>query len=207
MYLLGQLVCIGRDDGARLDRSLRTFPLVPKAGERERFVVAHVVEVRLLHLATRGLPLVVAVRQDQAALPLERRPKRRLGRHSLAAGVDEGLPVLRPGRHQTPAHQHALAMPVMHANRCDRLRRRDVVARAARNAIDLEQRGVDGRIGVAHESAAHGSCSSRVEHGRATYQTRPPGRRQANSRGTAPCDLPVQLSARFPGRGVRQSAP
>ena len=84
------------------------LPDLPQPGERDRLAVAPVDEHRLLLLAARHrLPLVEPVGREDAAALAERGLERRLLGHGLGPGVDQAVPdlrVVRPRRHESPAH-------------------------------------------------------------------------------------------------------
>ena len=132
-------------------------PDLIEAGEGEHTAVGAVDEVRLLaRLPVLGhlLPLVEAVGGQQAPAPGEGLPERGLGVHRLRTRVDHAAPdrdVLRPRRHQAPAHDPQLprhvpraGVPIASAaareHRVDRLGRGDVVVRLQRlaDAVTLD---------------------------------------------------------------------
>src|SRR6266568_1301955 len=108
--------CLGRDNRGRPQPGMFVivgYLLVPPelvdSGEGERPPVRSVNKVRLLAcfpLARNGLPLVVAVRREDAPALGEGAPEGRLVRHRLGAGVDQPAAargLLGPERHQAPA--------------------------------------------------------------------------------------------------------
>ena len=116
---------------------------------------------RILPSTLDGLPLVKAVSRDQAAMAPEAGAEGRLVGGCLAPGIVELVAntwILRPGRHQPPAHQLADASgPGLHADDRDAALRRDVVTRAPFRAGNqpevLDQVAGSGVQGIA---SAHG---------------------------------------------------
>ncbi len=123
-------------------------------------------------------PLVEAVGGQQAAMAAIRHPERRLVGDRLAArvdhlGADRG--VLRPARHEAPAHAHEFALPVgADAHDGHVGRRRDVVARACTSG------------GCASPKAARSLPDGCAIHSGRTSSGPPPGglpRRVSGARG------------------------
>lgn len=105
------------------------MPRFPQAGECERLAIGTADMMRLPLLRIPG-PFIVTIGRNETAALFHCCPKRRLGRGVFAAGVDHlvtDFGVVRPGRHESPAHLGKLATGIGLANHCHVLRRGDVV--------------------------------------------------------------------------------
>jgi autotransporter-associated beta strand protein len=165
MDLDHQHVGIGRDEGTRFDRFAVPAPMLGQPGECEGAIFLQPDIVRLLRLGVGALlPLVEAVRDDQAPAPLERRAKRRLVGDCLRAGVDHAVADFRivgPRRDQPPVAELPLPLAVLQRDRQHLLSRRDVVAQS--EVGDFEKPECLGdflRRRAKCESTAHGIALS-----------------------------------------------
>ncbi len=144
------------------------LPRCPEAGERERRVSRRVDQEGRLAPAVAA-PLVEAVGRDDAAPAQERAAEDGARRDGLAARVDVACSGrrhrLRPRRHKAPAMHLEGATVVALDDDGNRLRRRDVIARAElieRLSILFAQLGVEylGQLGRVrphrHPPAHHG---------------------------------------------------
>ena len=149
-----QLVGVRRDDGEGLQpAAVRLLPCVPYAAEGERVAAAQGKRVGLLSLRVQGLPLIEAVRRDEAAATLEGTAPHRLAREGLRLCVDsrEALEVgkvLGEVRHHVPPHGHELTLSCLFVGTDDGLERgwRNVVVgwrkyKALRQLAEMERFG------------------------------------------------------------------
>jgi hypothetical protein len=87
MNAIHQFIRLGRDDGGRVDDLIASMPMLGETGEGERLVVLESDEEGLLGRAGL-LPLIKAIRNDQASTFFERRPKCRLDGDRIGPGID-----------------------------------------------------------------------------------------------------------------------
>ena len=162
--------------------------------------------------ARRGAPLVEAVGRQQAAVPAEGHPERRLLGDGLAARVDHPRAdrrILRPARDETPAHADELALTVgVDAHDRHFGHRRDVVARVHVRWRRQAEGQRDGRrmavqlVASAHRQAAGVAAPADGTRRRAAaaWSRALPGRARDLQR------VPVRVGADGRGAGERHPA-